>query len=55
MSKNGNGEKAKVPFAIHLIAGGTAGMAEAVSTTLGSFLPMRSYDLLLSYSYVANL
>ncbi|CAE6350522.1 unnamed protein product [Rhizoctonia solani] len=30
MSKNGNGEKAKVPFAIHLIAGGTAGMAEAL-------------------------
>ncbi|KAJ1306070.1 hypothetical protein OPQ81_010782 [Rhizoctonia solani] len=30
MSKHGNGEKPKVPFAIHLIAGGTAGMAEAL-------------------------
>ncbi|QRV84240.1 mitochondrial carrier protein [Ceratobasidium sp. AG-Ba] len=27
---NGNGEKPRVPFAIHIIAGGTAGMAEAL-------------------------
>lgn len=35
--KNGNGEKPRVPFAIHIIAGGTAGMAEAVSIMAASY------------------
>lgn len=54
MSKNGNGDKPRVPFAIHIIAGGTAGMAEAVSTTAASSLDSRA-NLLSSFSYAANL